>query len=131
MEFEDNCIAVSNRYGRTYGFDQPEFERMMSLSQIPVVHVGDIGSLERLRLFFPDAISVLLWCSRDETERRSAERGDRNVSNRLTAWDQLATELDSAPINDFSLNLNTEINGPAQAAERIAILVAPKSGEKP
>jgi guanylate kinase len=121
---EDECLAVSERYGRLYVFDRPELERMLDDRQSPILHVGDLAALKQLLTARPDALPVLLNCSREETERRSVGRGDTDVAARLSAWDRVADELKSDVFDEFALVFDTEMTMPSMAAHHIARLAA-------
>ncbi|MFG1823812.1 hypothetical protein ACGFIJ_15120 [Microbispora bryophytorum] len=56
--------------------------------------MGNIADLRRLVGRTPDGwLRVLLWVSREVTERRSQEWGDADTAQRLTAWDETLADL--------------------------------------
>jgi guanylate kinase len=71
---------------------------------------------------------VLLWCPREVTEQRSAERGDSDTAARLAAWDATREDLDAHPGMVWDLSVDTTVSAPQDAARLIDQLLAQRAG---
>ncbi|MCW2882205.1 MAG: hypothetical protein JWQ95_6305 [Sphaerisporangium sp.] len=122
-------VAETHRYGNTYAIDCAEVDDMTSAGLIPVAHIGNIADLRRLVGRDP-WLRVLLWVPREVCEQRSGHRGEVDTAQRLAAWDETLTDLETnADEGFFHLRLHTDRTGPDQAAREIAdafqVLTAP------
>ncbi|MFI6345202.1 guanylate kinase [Streptomyces sp. NPDC050560] len=128
LEARGNVIYRNDRYGNTYVIDQPGLEAAMAGGAVPVVHLGQMVGVERLAALFPARWArVLLWCSRETTARRSAERGDSDTTARLAAWDATRTDLAAHPQAQWDLRLETDDTAPHEAVKMIDAIVHPAS----
>jgi guanylate kinase len=86
--------------------------------------MGQLAGVDVLRTYPCRWLDVLLWCPRDETERRLRGRGSEDVSRRLTAWEETLAELrETGDEPRFALSLRTDRIAPTEAAAVINALV--------
>jgi guanylate kinase len=64
-------------------------------------------------------LAVMLWCPREETDRRLIERGDARRDQRLTVWDETLDDVHTVDPGVFDLVINTATYPPADAAELV------------
>ncbi|MFF3242312.1 guanylate kinase [Streptomyces sp. NPDC002870] len=124
LEARGDVIYRNDRYGNTYVVDRPGLGLAMAGGQIPILHLGQVSGIEAVTANYPAGWStVLLWCSREATARRSTGRGDHDTEARLAAWD--ATEQDLADCGQVTwhLRVDTELRSPEDAAAQIDRLV--------
>ncbi|MEU8269338.1 guanylate kinase [Sphaerisporangium sp. NPDC049002] len=113
-------LAETHRYGNTYAIDRAEVDDMGHAGLIPVAHIGNIADLRRLVGRDP-WLRVLLWVPREVCEQRSRHRRDVDTAQRLAAWDETLTDLETGSDEGFfHLRLHTDRIGPDQAAREIA-----------
>ncbi|WP_405140658.1 guanylate kinase [Sphaerisporangium sp. NBC_01403] len=113
-------LAETYRYGNTYAIDRAEIDDMGQAGLIPVAHIGNIADLRRLVDRDP-WLRVLLWVPREVCEQRSRHRGDVDTAQRLAAWEETLTDLETGSDEGFfHLRLHTDRIGPDQAAREIA-----------
>ncbi|TNY38084.1 guanylate kinase [Thermomonospora catenispora] len=115
-------LAVeTSRYGNIYAVDRHDIEAMTKTGRVPVVHMGNVADLRRLRSSVSlNWTCVLLWISREVCAERSRGRGDADRPERLRAWDE--TRADLAAHQDaaiFNLVIHTDATEPAKAARLI------------
>ena len=108
------------RYGNRYAIDRPRLQALCDEGAIPVVHLGQVAGVRVLTASFPARwLSVLLWCSRGSTERRSAQRGSGDLTRRSDAWEETARDLDEHGDGTFALQIDTDHHEPDEAAKVI------------
>ncbi|RAY15939.1 guanylate kinase [Actinomadura craniellae] len=127
---DGRIVQQHSRYGNTYAVDRVEVEGVWAAGGIPVLHTGRLADLRTLRggLAAP-FLSVLLWCDRDTTARRSAGRGDADTGWRLSVWDETAAELARSGPGDFDLAIRTDRTAPGHAARLIDRAVSARAGD--
>jgi len=112
-------LYVNNRYGNTYAIDRPGLDHIMTSSQVPIVHLGQVADLKALTGYPAKWLTVLLWCARGTSAERLHDRGDTDVEARMTAWDDTCRDVLTAPPAAFALALRTDHMTPHEAAHRI------------
>ncbi|GAA2264530.1 hypothetical protein GCM10010232_65820 [Streptomyces amakusaensis] len=128
LEAAGDVVYANSRYGNTYVIDAPGLDAAFATG-VPVVHLGQVDGIRALVDGYPaDWSVVLLWCSRAETERRSAGRGDRDTAARLVAWDATREDLDAHPDVAWDLTVDTAASAPQDAARLIDELLAQRTG---
>lgn len=119
-------VVETSRYGNVYAVDRHDIEAMTKAGRVPVVHMGNVADLQRLRLSVPlEWTCVLLWAPREVCARRSRGRGDADRPARLRAWEEIRADL--AAHRDeavFHLLIRTDETEPGRAARRIIDAVA-------
>lgn len=120
-------VVETQRYGNRYGVDRQDIDALTKVGRIPVVHMGNIADLERLRSAAPlKWIAVLLWAPREVCAERSKHRGDADNPKRLQAWDETYADLQAAgEVLPFDLTIHTDQAEPAEAARRIIDSIEP------
>ena len=124
-------LAVeTHRYGNVYAVDRDDIAALVEADRVPVVHMGNIPDLQRLRTAIPLTwTAVLLWSPRAVCADRSKHRGDADTPTRLQAWDETRAELHATAEPVFNLIIHTDQADPPQAAHRIITTVA--TGPRP
>lgn len=119
-------VAVeTHRYGNVYAVDRDDIAAVVEADRVPVVHMGNLADLRRLRAAVPLAwTSVLLWIPRAVCADRSRQRRDTDTPARLKAWDETRNDLRTAGAPVFNLIIHTDQTDPAEAAQRIITTVA-------
>lgn len=115
-------LAVeTRRYGNVYAVDRHDIDAMTRAGRVPVVHMGNIADLQRLRSAVPlEWTCVLLWVPREVCAKRSQGRGDVDRPKRLRAWDETQADLTAhADAAIFDLVIHTDDTEPAKAARLI------------
>ena len=114
-------VVETRRYGNVYAVDRDDVQAAAEAGQVPIVHMGNVADLQRLRDGAPlDWLSVLLWVPRETCAKRSASRGDADTPNRLKAWDETLVDLQGTEADEvFDLTIRTDQVDPAQAAQQI------------
>jgi guanylate kinase len=114
-------VVETHRYGNRYAVDRDELDALTEAGRIPVVHMGNLPDLRRLRTAIPLIwTSVLLWIPREVCAQRSENRGDPDSPRRLRAWDETNTDLQAAQEGSpFDLIIHTDQTDPEEAARRI------------
>ena len=108
------------RYGSRYAVDRPRLQAVCDAGAIPVVHLGQIAGVRALTGSFSARwLPVLLWCSRDTSEARLAERPSGDLASRLDAWDQTARDMSENGTGGFTLCIDTDRQDPDEAAQLI------------
>ncbi|MEV3927551.1 guanylate kinase [Actinomadura coerulea] len=119
-------VVETQRYGNVYAVDRNNITILIEEGRIPIVHMGNVADLERLRASAPlDWMSVLLWIPRGVCAERSPHRGDVDTPKRLQAWDETYRDVQAAadrPV--FDLVIRTDRAGPAEVARQITEAVA-------
>ncbi|WP_131740274.1 guanylate kinase [Actinomadura roseirufa] len=91
---QGRLIVETHRYGNSYAIDRQDLAALVDTGRVPVVHMGNVADLQRLRTAVPLTwTSVLLWVPREECAKRSEERGDHDTPKRLKAWDETLADL--------------------------------------
>ncbi|MFB7825350.1 phosphotransferase-like protein [Streptomyces hydrogenans] len=127
LEAAGDVVYANTRYGNTYVIDRPGVDAAFAAG-VPVVHLGQIDGIRALVDGCPaDWSVVLLWCSREVTEQRSAGRGDSDTTARLAAWDATREDLDAHPGAAWDLTIDTTV-APHEAARLIDQLLAQRAG---
>lgn len=114
-----HVVYENDRYGNTYVVDAPHLESTLAAGQIPVIHIGQIVGVEAVSRWPARWVTVMLWCSRETTARRVADRGSTDVEARLAAWDETAADLMTAEDGLFTVRIDTDATTPATAADLI------------
>ena len=108
-----------------YAVDRDDIAALVEADRVPVVHMGNLADLRRLRAAVPLAwTSVLLWIPRAVCADRSRQRRDTDTPARLKAWDETRNDLRTAGAPVFNLIIHTDQTDPAEAAQRIITTVA-------
>ncbi|MEE6269142.1 guanylate kinase [Streptomyces diastatochromogenes] len=119
LEAGGDIVYANARYGNTYVIDRPGLDAAFAAG-VPVVHLGQVAGLEDLLAGYPaDWLTVLLWCPRATTERRSQERGDADTAARVRVWAETKHDLDEHAKFRFDVVLQTDVTAPEQAARLI------------
>ncbi|MFD9097837.1 guanylate kinase [Streptomyces collinus] len=128
LEAAGDVVYTNARYGNTYVIDRPGVDAAF-IAGVPVVHLGQVDGIRALVDGYPaDWSVVLLWCPREVTEQRSAERDDRDTAARLAAWDVTREDLDAHPGMAWDLTVDTTASAPQDAARLIDQLLAQRAG---
>ncbi|MFC8247595.1 phosphotransferase-like protein [Streptomyces chartreusis] len=128
LEASGSVVYANHRYGNTYVIDAPSLDAAFEAG-VPVVHLGQVDGIRALVAGYPaDWSVVLLWCPREVTEQRSAERGDSDTAPRLAAWDATLEDLDTHPGMVWDLTVDTTAASPQDAARLIDQLLAQRAG---
>lgn len=112
-----NALIWENmRYGSTYAVDATSLQNAVD-THIPVLHLGQLGAIRAIQNTAEGGFCLVsLECSKDEAKRRMLSRGDRDLDDRIAAWDA------TAPFDGATLTLNTERLSPAQSARTVSQL---------
>ncbi|MER8188214.1 HAD-IA family hydrolase [Kitasatospora sp. NPDC094015] len=122
-------VYENARYDSTYVTDRPGLDEAFA-SGVPVMHLGQVDGVRAVRDGYPAGwLTVLLWCPREVTEARSADRGDADTPARLSAWDATRADLDANPDFPFDLTIRTDELAPTAAAEQIRQALTEPCGE--
>ena len=117
-------VVETHRYGNVYAVDRDDIAALVDADRVPVVHMGNIPDLQRLRAAIPlDWTAVLLWVPRAVCADRSKHRGDTDTTSRLQAWDETRSELQATHTPVFNLIVHTDQADPSEAAQRIITTV--------
>ncbi|KIF72759.1 guanylate kinase [Streptomyces sp. 150FB] len=128
LEAAGDVVYANARYGNTYIIDRPGLAEAAALG-VPVVHLGQVDGICALVNGYPsDWIVVLLWCPREVTAQRSAERGDSDTTARLAAWEATCEDLDTHPDLVWDLTVDTTAASPQDAARLIDELLTQRAG---
>ncbi|MFJ2575006.1 guanylate kinase [Streptomyces halstedii] len=128
LETAGDVVYANSRYGNTYVIDRPGLDAAFAAG-VPVVHLGQVDGIRALVDGYPASWAVvLLWCSREVTEQRSAGRGDSDTAARLAAWDATREDLDAHPGMTWDLTIDTTEAAPQDAARLIDQLLAQRAG---
>ncbi|MFG3051366.1 guanylate kinase [Kitasatospora sp. NPDC048239] len=128
LEKSGDVVYQNSRYDNTYVIDRPGLGGAFNAG-VPIVHLGQIEGIDALVTgYTADWSAVLLWCSREVAEARSAGRGDSDTEARLTAWDATQADIDAHPGQAWDLSLDTTSVGPVEAARHIHALLS-RGGE--
>lgn len=128
LEARGDVVYRNDRYGNIYVVDRPGLDQAMEGGRIPVVHLGQMVGMEQVTALYPAHwVSVLLWCSKETTARRSPQRGDTDTAARLAAWDATQADLAAHPRAHWELRVDTEATAPREAAEMIDAIVRASS----
>ncbi|MFJ6792026.1 phosphotransferase-like protein [Streptomyces angustmyceticus] len=128
LEVAGDVVYANARYGNTYVIDRPGVNAAFAAG-VPVVHLGQVDGIRALVNGYPaDWSAVLLWCPREVTEQRSAERGDSDTAARLAAWDATREDLDKHPSMTWDLTVDTTEAAPQETARLIDQLLAQRAG---
>ncbi|MGW5411745.1 guanylate kinase [Actinomadura geliboluensis] len=117
-------VVETHRYGNVYAIDRQDIAALVDTDRVPVVHMGNVADLQRLRAAVPLAwTSVLLWVPREVCAKRSEHRGDPDTPKRLQAWDETLADLRAAadtPV--FNAIIHTDDADVTETARRIITL---------
>ncbi|MEV8435085.1 phosphotransferase-like protein [Streptomyces chartreusis] len=128
LEAAGDVVYANARYGNRYAIDRPGVDDAFTAG-VPVVHLGQVAGIRALIDGYPaDWSVVLLWCPREVTEERSAERGDSDTAARLAAWDATREDLDAHPGMVWDLTVDTTAATAQDAARLIDQLLAQRTG---
>jgi guanylate kinase len=128
LEATGGVVYANSRYGNMYVIDAPGLDDAFAAG-VPVVHLGQVDGIQALVDGYPaDWSVVLLWCPREVTAERSADRGDSDTAARLAAWDETREDLDAHPSMVWDLTVDTTASAPEDAARLIDQLLAQRAG---
>ncbi|MFF3863647.1 guanylate kinase [Streptomyces sp. NPDC002209] len=128
LEAADAVVYANSRYGNTYVIDTPGLDVAFAAG-VPVVHLGQVNGIRALvDGYAADWTVVLLWCPREVTAQRSAGRGDRDTTARLSAWEATREDLAAHPNMVWDLTVDTTESSPQDAARLIDGLLAQRAG---
>ena len=118
-------VVETHRYGHVYAIDRDDIAALVDADRIPVVHMGNVADLQRLRAAVPLVwTSVLLWVSRGVCAKRSEHRGDPDTPKRLQAWDETLVDLRAtADTPVFNAIVRTDETTVTETARRIITAV--------
>ncbi|WP_242888054.1 guanylate kinase [Actinomadura litoris] len=124
-------VVETHRYGNVYAIDRQDIAALVDADRVPVVHMGNVADLRRLRAAVPlDWTSVLLWVPREVCAKRSEHRGDPDTPNRVQAWDETRADLRvTADTPVFNTIIRTDHTSATDTAHRIIEAVAVGPGE--
>lgn len=123
-------IVETHRYGNVYAVDRADIAALVEAGKLPVVHMGNVGDLQRLRTAVPlDWTAVLLWIPRSVCADRSKHRGDADTPKRLQAWDETRNDLQTTEAPVFNLVIHTDQANPTETARRITTTVTTGPGD--
>ncbi|MEU9796426.1 guanylate kinase [Streptomyces sparsogenes] len=127
LETSGDVVYANARYGNTYVIDRPGLDAAFKAG-VPVVHLGQVDGIQALVGGYPaDWTVVLLWCSREETARRSEGRGDADTAARLVAWDATREDLNVHAAMAWDLTVDTTTTSPQESARRIDQLLVQRA----
>ncbi|MFJ8912311.1 kinase [Amycolatopsis sp. NPDC102389] len=111
-------IYENQRYDSAYVVDRGELDSIVrEHEQVPVLHIGQVDAIHAIRRGYPLIWTVVMvFCPREEAEKRLVERNDARVDERLSVWDETLAEADLAL---FDLVVNTGAFEPAHVATAI------------
>ncbi|TDD73489.1 guanylate kinase [Actinomadura darangshiensis] len=117
-------VVETHRYGNVYAVDRDDIAALVEADKVPIVHMGNVADLRRLRDAVPlDWTAALLWITRELCADRSKHRGDVDTPKRLQAWDETRNDLQAATTPVFNLVVHTDRADPAETARRILAAV--------
>jgi guanylate kinase len=118
-------VVETHRYGNVYAIDRDDIAALVDADRIPVVHMGNVADLQRLRDAVPLVwTSVLLWVPREICAKRSENRGDPDTPNRLQAWDETLADLHATAATPvFNAIIRTDDADVTETARRIITTV--------
>lgn len=120
LEAGGGVIYANARYGNTYVVDRPGLDEMFSAGLIPVLHLGQIEGVRAVtEAYAARWTTVLLWCTREETEARSVERGDADTEARIKAWHATQDDIAAHPDQVWDVTVRTGAHSPAVTADRV------------
>ncbi|MFC9971839.1 guanylate kinase [Spirillospora sp. NPDC127200] len=109
-------LYESSRYDATYVVDAPHLVELRDAGRIPIVHMGQLAGVETLQAQSMRWLDVLVWCSRETSEKRLQERGSVDIDRRLQAWDETVADLGAEGRERFTLALRTDALPPPAVA---------------
>ena len=89
LDARGDIVWRNDRYGSTYAVDRPGLLEQLTDS-LPVVQVGQPEAIAAIEEATPGIrwFVIALHCSRDLAARRIQERGEEDLEERLSAWDE-------------------------------------------
>jgi guanylate kinase len=114
-------VIYSNaRYGNVYVVDRPGLDEMVGADLVPVLHLGQIEGVRAVIDAYPARwVTVLLWCTREETAARSAGRRDSDTQARIAAWEATRDDVDAHPDQVWDLTVTTGTHAPEFVAQLV------------
>lgn len=112
-------LYENTRYGNRYFIDRPRLTALFREGRTPIVHVGQVAGVRAVRAYSATWLSVLLWCPREVTKQRAADRGSHDVYARLLVWDETVDDIKQHGTADFDLRIDTEQHRPEDAAQMV------------
>jgi hypothetical protein len=112
-------FAESTCDGVGYAYDRERLNKLRDQGRIPVACVDDVDVLRAFEQEADDWLPVLLWCPREEAERRLADARDVHatpVSAWLRRWDRSTKKLLREPLR-FPLSIRTDRMDPVHVAQ--------------
>lgn len=121
LRLAGRLVVETHRYGNRYAVDRHDIDALADAGRVPVVHMGNLADLNRLRTAAPLTwTAVLLWVPREVCFERSRQRGDRDSADRVRAWEETLADLETAgDASPFALTIRTDETAPTDAARRI------------
>ena len=109
-----DIIWENRRYGARYAIDRSSLARAME-DHIPLIHMGQTSGIDAVRRAFQgaDMLTVYLWCPPDVALTRLAERGSKDIDERMLAWHE------TEPLSRPDVVVNTARTAPTRAAQII------------
>ncbi|TYK50715.1 guanylate kinase [Actinomadura decatromicini] len=104
----DAVLYESSRYDATYVVDAPHLAELRDAGRIPIVHMGQLAGVEALQTGSVRWLDVLVWCSRETSEKRLQERGSVDIDRRLRAWGETLADLGPDGRECFTLAVRTD-----------------------
>jgi guanylate kinase len=101
-------LYESSRYDATYVVDAPHLADLRHAGRIPIVHMGQLAGVEAVQATSGNWLDILLWCSREASEKRLRERGSADIDRRLRAWDETVADLGAQGRERFTLAVRTD-----------------------
>ena len=105
--------------GISYAYDHQRLNKLREQGRIPVACVDDIDVLRAFEQEADDWLQVLLWCPRQEAERRLASTPDVHRTSApagLRRWDRSTKRLLREPLR-FPLSIRTDRMDPVHVAQ--------------
>ncbi|WP_322756426.1 guanylate kinase [Frankia sp. Cas3] len=125
-------VYTNERYGNIYAIDSPRLDEIITVGQVPVVHLGQVAGIRALRTGYPARwLTVLLWCPREVTRARLRDRGSSDLDERLQVWDETQADLATAEPDTFTMVLRTDWRTPPATAGLIHQALTGESADAP
>lgn len=108
--------------GATYAYDRERLSKLRTQGRIPVACVDDVDALPAFEREDVDWLRILLWCPREEAERRltraryATEEQRASGRSSMRRWDRSSKGLLRAGLQ-FTLTLRSDHMGAVQLAQ--------------
>ncbi|WP_232660556.1 hypothetical protein [Pseudonocardia sp. TRM90224] len=104
--------------GARYVYDRERLNRIREQGRIPVACVDDIDVLRAFEREADDWLQVLLWCPREEAERRLAATGVAPDRAAVRRWDRSEKGL-LGDVRRFTVSIRTDRLNAVQVAQLV------------